>query len=133
LINNSIEKIGSRLIGAAIKVHKELGPGLLEKVYEICLAHELTKCGLTVVRQLVVPVKYDGLLFEEGFRLDLLIEDVIVVEIKAVDAINPVWKAQIISHLKLTGKELGYLINFNVPQMKLGINRFVNTKDYTRK
>jgi GxxExxY protein len=73
------------------------------------------------------------LLFEEGFRLDLLIEDVIVVEIKAVDAINPVWKAQIISHLKLTGKELGYLINFNVPQMKLGINRFVNTKDYTRK
>jgi GxxExxY protein len=105
-----------------------LGPGLLEKVYEVCLSHELRKLGLNVERQLDIPIVYDGLTFEEGLRLDLLVENKVVIELKAVDIVNPVWEAQIISHLMLTGKRLGYLINFNVPLIKDGIRRYVNTK-----
>lgn len=121
-----IENIGRIVVNSAFKVHKELGPGLLEKVYEICLAHELTKAGISVARQLDVPVVYDGIVFKEGLRLDLLVGNEVIVEIKAIETINPVWQAQVISHLKLTGKQLGFLINFNTPLIKDGIQRFIN-------
>ena len=119
------ERIGKIIVNAAYQVHKELGPGLLEKVYEIALTHELQKAGLRVKRQLDIPIVYDGLTFEEGLRLDMLVENLVVCEIKAVDQVNPVWSAQVLSHLKLTGKRLGFLINFNVPLIKQGIKRFV--------
>ncbi len=125
------EIIGKAIVNASFKVHKELGPGLLERVYEICLAHELKKAGFEVSRQVNIPVVYDGLVFDEGLRLDLLVEDLVVVEIKAVDLVNPVWQAQIISHLKLTNKNLGYLINFNVPLIKNGIKRFIGKSQTT--
>jgi GxxExxY protein len=120
------EEIGRLIVNAAFKVHKSLGPGLLEKVYEVCLAHELKKAGVQVQRQLTIPIVYDGIQFDEGLRLDLLVEDKIIVEIKAIEMVNPVWEAQIISHLKLTGLKLGFLINFNVPLIKKGIRRFRN-------
>ena len=119
------ERIGKNIVNAAYKVHRELGPGLLEKIYEITLAHELNKANLNVKRQLDIPIVYDGLTFEEGLRLDLLVENLVVCEIKAVDQVNPVWQAQLLSHLKLTSKRLGYLINFNVPIIKQGIKRFL--------
>lgn len=120
------EEIGRLIVNAAFKVHKSLGPGLLEKVYEVCLAHELKKAGVQVQRQLTIPIVYDGIKFDEGLRLDLLVENKIIVEIKAIEMVNPVWEAQIISHLKLTGLKLGFLINFNVPLIKKGIRRFRN-------
>jgi GxxExxY protein len=127
ILNEEIEEIGKEVVNSAFKVHKSLGPGLLEKVYEICLAHELKKSGLKIQRQVDIPIVYDNLIFEEGLKLDLLVEGKIIVEVKAVDLVNPVWDAQIISHLKLTGMSLGYLINFNVPIIKKGIRRFINT------
>ena len=102
-----------------------MGPGLLEKVYEICFCHELAKRGLAFLRQVDVPIVYDGLKFEEGLRLDVLVENFIICEIKAVDLINPIWEAQVLSHLKLADKRLGYLINFNVKNIGSGIRRFV--------
>lgn len=119
------EEIGKAIVNSAFNVHKALGPGLLERVYEICLAHDLEKQGLKVARQIDIPVVYDNIVFEEGFRLDLLIEDSVIVEVKSVMEIHPVWKAQVISHLKLTGKNLGYLINFNETLIKNGIKRFI--------
>jgi len=121
------EEIGKKIVNAAYVIHKSLGPGLLEKVYEICMSHELTKSGLIVRRQVDIPIVYDGITFEEGLRLDLLVNDKVIIELKAVEIVNPVWEAQIISHLKLTGKRLGYLINFNVPLIKQGVKRFINT------
>lgn len=118
------EMIGKAIVNAAFNIHKSLGPGLLEKVYEVCMAHELRKAGFNVKRQLDIPIIYDGIVFNEGLRLDMLVEDKVIIELKAVDQLNPVWKAQIISHLKLTGLNLGYLINFNVALVKDGINRF---------
>lgn len=119
------EEIGKAVVNAAYKVHSALGPGLLERIYEICMEHELKKAGFKVQRQVDLPVVYDGLVFDEGLRLDLLVEDCIIVEIKAVDTVNPIWTAQLLSHLKLTEKKLGYLINFNVALIKSGIRRFV--------
>jgi len=128
MITERTEAIAKIVVNSAFKVHKELGPGLLERVYEICLAHEIRKTGLDVKRQIDIPIVYDGIEFSEGLRLDLLIEDCIIIEVKAVEQINPVWDAQIISHLKLLNKDLGFLINFNVPLIKSGIRRFINTK-----
>lgn len=128
MLSERTEEIGKIIVNSAFKVHKQLGPGLLERVYEVCLAHEITKAGLDVKRQVDIPIFYDGIEFSEGLRLDLLIEDSIIIEIKAVDQINPVWEAQIISQLKLLNKDLGFLINFNVPLIKSGIRRFINTK-----
>ena len=121
MLSQKTEQIAKIVVNAAFKVHKELGPGLLERVYEICLAHEIGKAGLKVSRQVAIPISYDGIVFDECLRLDLLIEDTVIIEIKAVDIVNPVWSAQIISHLKLTNKNLGFLINFNVPLIKNGI------------
>ena len=120
------EHIGKAIVNAAFNIHKELGPGLLEKVYEVCMAHELRKMGFDVKRQIDIPIIYDGIEFDEGLRLDLLVNDLVIVELKAVDLVNPVWEAQIISHLKLTKLNLGYLINFNVPLIKNGIRRYIN-------
>ena len=122
------EQIAKIIVNSAFKVHKELGPGLLEKVYEACLVYEITKAGFEVKRQVEVPIIYDGVTLKEYLRLDIIVENSIIIEVKAVDIINPVWNAQIISHLKLTNNELGFLINFNVPLIKNGIKRFINSK-----
>lgn len=125
MLSEEIEYIGKVIVNSAFKIHKELGPGLLEKVNEVCLAHEIKKTGIDVIRQVDIPIVYDGIIFEEGLRLDLLVGNSVIVEIKAIETVNPVWQAQVISHLHLTGKPLGYLINFNVPLIKNGIQRFV--------
>ncbi len=120
------EAIGKAIVGAAFKIHKAMGPGLLEKVYEACMEHELRKSGFNIRRQVDIPIVYDGITFNEGLRLDLLVENKIIIELKAMDVVHPVWQAQVISHLKLTDLKLGYLINFNVPIIKQGIKRFRN-------
>ena len=125
-IPESIEQIGRLIVDSAYTVHYNLGPGLLEKIYEVCFCHELTKRGLNYQRQVDIPIVYDNLKFNEGLRLDVLVEGSIICELKAIETVNPVWEAQIISHLKLTGNRLGYLINFNVPKIKDGIRRYVN-------
>ena len=119
------EAIGKAIVHAAYNVHSALGPGLLEKVYEVCLVHELRKAGLNVARQVDIPIQYDGITFDEGLRLDILVENIVIVETKALDQVNPVWTAQVLSHLKLTGLRLGYLINFNVPLIKEGTKRII--------
>ena len=124
-LSNQEESIAKKIVDAAYTVHKILGPGLLEKVYEACFCHELSKRKLKYQRQVDIPVVYDGLIFDEGLRLDVLVEDLIICELKAVENMNPVWEAQILSHLKLIGKRLGFLINFNVPLVKNGIKRII--------
>lgn len=125
-LSEEIESIGKVVVNAAFKVHKELGPGLLEKVYEICLAHQIQKDGVSVTRQVNVPIVFDGLNFEEGLRIDLVAGEKVIVEVKAVDIVNPVWEAQVISYLKMTGMQLGFVINFHVPLIKNGIKRLIN-------
>lgn len=119
------EDIARKIVDSAYTVHKALGPGLLEKVYETCFCYELSKRDLQFLRQVDIPIVYDGIEFEEGLRLDVLVEELIICELKAVDEMNPVWEAQILSHLKLTGKRLGFLINFNVKLIKNGIKRVI--------
>ncbi len=119
------EEIARKIVDAAFSVHKNLGPGLLEKVYEVCLCHELSKRGLKYKRQVDLPIVYDSITFDEGLRLDVFVEELVICEIKAVEATNPVWEAQILSHLKMLNKRLGFLINFNVPVIKKGIKRIV--------
>jgi GxxExxY protein len=115
----------SRIIGAAIEVHKELGPGLLESAYEECLCHEFHLRGLPFRRQIDLPVSYKGLKLDCGYRLDLIVDDTVVVELKAVEALLPVHQAQLLTYMKLTGKQVGLLINFNVPLLTQGIIRRV--------
>ena len=124
-IPKELEIIGKKIVDSAYTVHKNLGPGLLEKIYEICFCHELKKRGLNYQRQLYIPIVYDGIEFDEGLRLDVLVQTHVICEIKALENVNPVWEAQILSHLKLTDNRLGYLLNFNVPLMRNGIRRFV--------
>lgn len=119
------ERIGKLIVDSAFTVHSNLGPGLLEKVYEICFCHELNKRGLSYKRQVDIPVVYDNLIFDEGLRLDVLVEDLVICELKAIENVNPVWEAQLLSHLKLTNKRLGFLINFDVGLIKNGIKRMV--------
>jgi GxxExxY protein len=107
-------------------VHKALGPGLLEGAYEACLAHEISKAGLDYQRQLTLPLVYDGVVVESGYRLDLVVGERVVVEVKAVEALIEVHRAQLLSYLKLGGYRLGYLLNFNVPMMRRGIVRMAN-------
>ena len=120
------EFLAKEIVDCAFKVHKQLGPGFLEKVYEVCFCHELTKKQIPFQRQIDIPIVYDGLIFDEGLRLDVLVDDLVICELKAKDELNPVWEAQIISHLKITDKRLGFLINFNVALIKDGIQRFRN-------
>jgi len=120
-----IDQIAKSIVDSAFRVHQKLGPGLLEKVYETCLAYELEKNGLKVERQKAIPIVYDSISFEEGFRLDLLVEDSVIVEMKATEKDNPLWQAQLLSYMKMTRIKLGFLINFNTPLFKQGIKRFV--------
>jgi GxxExxY protein len=113
------------VVNAAFTVHKTLGPGLLENIYEICMAHEMAKRGLGVERQLPVAVVYDGMELDNALRLDLLVERCVVVEIKAVETVLPVHVAQLLTYLKLSGYRLGLLINFNVPTIREGIKRMI--------
>jgi GxxExxY protein len=112
--------------GAVFKVHTNLGPGLLESVYEFALAHELSKMGYDVWTQVGLPVVYDGIKLELGYRIDLLVNDLVVVEVKSVDALADVHHKQVLTYLKLSGKKLGLLINFNVSSIKDSIIRIVN-------
>jgi len=121
----NIEKIASEVLNCAFRVHSKLGPGILESAYEACLAYELTKAGIRSVRQVPQPIHYDSLQLDEGYRLDLLVEDCIIIEIKAVEALAPVHHLQLKTYLKLSGKTLGFLINFNVPLLKQGLHRIV--------
>ena len=121
-----INNITGQIIDAAMKVHTALGPGLLESAYEACLAHELKKRGFSIERQKEMPVEYDGILIDIGYRLDLLVNDKVVVELKAVSEVAPIHEAQILSYLKLGKKPIGLLINFNVQRLKDGIKRFAN-------
>ena len=124
-VSEEEDRIGREIVNAAFQVHKELGPGLLEKVYEVCFCHVLKQKGFIIKRQLDIPIVFDGILFEEGLRLDVMVNDLVICELKALENVNPVWEAQLLSHLKLTNKRLGYLINFNVPLIKNGIKRMV--------
>ena len=115
-----------RIIGAAIAVHRELGPGLLESTYEACLAHELGEGGIKVERQKSLPVTYRNVALDCGYRVDMLVEEKIIVELKAVDNLDPVHQAQLLSYLRLSGCKVGLLINFNVKLLRDGIRRLVN-------
>lgn len=119
------EGVATAVVDAAFSVHSNLGPGLLESVYETCLVYELKKRSLKAVRQVPVPVLYDGCQLDAGLRLDVLVEDRVVVELKAVESVLPVHAAQLLTYLKLSGHRLGLLINFNVPLIKDGIKRIV--------
>ena len=119
------EMAATAIVDAAYSVHNKLGPGLLERVYEVCFCHELTKKGLSFRRQVDIPIDYDGIKLDGGLRLDVIVEDIVICEIKAVDEMNPVYQAQLLTYLKLTGKRIGFLINFNVPVIKNGIKRII--------
>jgi GxxExxY protein len=123
MTENEIAKI---VVDAAIKVHRALGPGLLESVYEIVLAHELAKRGLKVERQVPISIEYNGLKFQEGFRADIVVEEKIIVELKSVENIQPVHKKQLLTYLRLADMRLGLLINFGSALLKNGISRVVN-------
>ena len=125
-MNHGGTEITEAVIGAAIEVHRHLGPGLLESIYEAALAFELSERGLAVERQKPVPLAYKGLKFDEGFRIDLLVAGEVVVELKCVDAVLPIHEAQVLSYLKLAGLRTGLLLNFKSPVLKQGIKRFVN-------
>ncbi len=122
--------VSREIVTAAMKVHTALGPGLLESTYEACLLHELTKAGLQAEAQVGLPVIYDGIKLDLGYRIDLLVQNLVIVELKSVEAISPVHQAQLLSYLKLSGKSLGLLINFNVAHLKDGIKRFVNGSNW---
>ena len=124
-LSDEEETIGKAIVNAAFLIHKTLGPGLLEKVYEACFCHVLTKNGFLVKRQIEIPIIFENIIFEEGLRLDVLVNNLVICELKAIETVNPVWEAQLLSHLKLTGKRLGYLINFNVPLIRDDIKRMV--------
>ena len=125
-MTTEMNRITDIIIRAAIAVHRELGPGLLESAYEACLVYELMQHGLSVERQKSVPVTYRGVKIDCGYRIDLLVEDKVVVELKAVERLEPIHEAQLLSYLKLSGYQIGLLINFNVRMLKQGIKRLVN-------
>ena len=120
------QAVSHAIITSAMKVHSELGPGLLESAYQVCLQHELRQAGFRSEAQVELPVVYRGTKLDLGYRMDLLVEDLVIVEIKSVEGISPAHHAQVISYLKLSGKSIGLLINFNVVHLKDGIKRFVN-------
>jgi len=121
-----LNDISGKIIECAIKVHRVLGPGLLESTYEACLVHEIRKAGLKVESQVFLPVIYEGIEIDAGYRLDILVEDAVIIELKAVESILSIHEAQLLTYLKLSHKKLGLLINFNVVLLKNGIKRKVN-------
>lgn len=122
-ISERIERVAAEVIDAAIKIHRALGPGLLESVYEACLCYELSKRGIR--QQVGLPVRYEEVFVETGFRLDVLADECVVVEIKSVETLHPIHEAQLLTYLKLSKIRLGFILNFNVPLMKQGIQRMV--------
>jgi len=124
--SSNLNSITGQIIGLAIKVHRLLGPGLLESVYLTCLSYELRKAGLKVEREKIIPLFYEGIKLDQSYRLDLLVNEKVIVEIKAVESIAAIHRAQLLSYLKLTSCPIGLLINFNVELLKEGINRMVN-------
>ncbi|MCW8984556.1 MAG: GxxExxY protein [Thermoanaerobaculales bacterium] len=123
--SKAVDRIATEIVDAAYKVHSELGPGLLESTYEVCLEHELKKRGLTVRRQVSLPVVYDSIEIEAGYRLDLVVEESVIVELKSVDALLQIHVAQVLTYLKLGRYKLGFLMNFNVTRIKDGVKRIV--------
>lgn len=121
-----INELSHEIIGAAIEVHRALGPGLLESAYEACLSHELTLRGVSVRRQVPLPLTYKGVRLDCGYRMDLVVEDAVIVELKAVEHVAPICKVQLLTHLRLMGLWLGLLINFHVPVLQQGIHRVVS-------
>lgn len=121
-----LNELSEKIIGCAIKVHRTLGPGLLESTYEVCLVHELKKAGLQVERQVSLPIFYDGIKLDADYQLDVLVEDKIILELKSVEKLLPIHEAQILTYLKLADKKLGLLINFNVTVLKNGLKRKIN-------
>jgi GxxExxY protein len=119
-----LEDLSRDIVDAGLKVHRALGPGLLESAYERCLVHELELRGRTVRRQVALPVTYEGMTLDSGYRLDLVVDDAIVVEIKAVEALSRLHEAQILTYLRLSGLDVGFLMNFNVVLFKQGLRRF---------
>jgi GxxExxY protein len=124
--NEELNIISKEILDSSIQVHKEMGPGLLESIYELCLINELQTRKLDIQSQISIPLFYKGVELSKDFRIDILVENEIIIEVKAVEVILPVHKAQIISYLKLADKKLGFLINFNVELLKNGFSRFVN-------
>jgi GxxExxY protein len=123
-----LNDITGHIISAAMKVHTAMGPGLLESVYQTCLHHELEKSGLKVHREVAIPVTYDGLKLDAKFRIDMLVEDCVIVELKCADALLPIHKAQILTYLRLADIPTGLLLNFKVVHMREGISRILNNK-----
>ncbi len=121
-----LNDLSEKIIGCAIKVHRTLGPGLLESTYEVCLMHELRKAALKAERQVEFPVFYDGMRLDAGYKLDVLVEDTIILELKSVENLLPIHEAQLLTYLKLANKKLGLLINFNVTILKNGLRRKMN-------
>ena len=119
-------EIGRIIVDCAVQIHKELGPGLFESVYEVILAHALAQLGLQVERQVPIAIEFHGISFEEGFRADLIVEGKVIVELKSVEAVSKTHKKQVLTYLKLTGMKLGYLLNFGDALMKDGISRILN-------
>jgi len=128
LEDTEINDLTGKIIGAAMKIHSAIGPGVLESVYRKCLQHELHKAGLAIKSEVKLPVHYDGLVLESGYRLDLLVQDLVVIELKCVDTLLPIHKAQLLTYLRLANKPLGLLLNFNVVHMREGIKRILNNK-----
>ncbi|MCP9752319.1 GxxExxY protein [Ferruginibacter sp. HRS2-29] len=124
VLNEQEEYLCKEIVSCAYAVHYELGPGLLEKVYETCFCHELKKRGIPFKRQVHLPIVYDGLEFDNGLVIDILVADMIICEFKAVETVNPIWQAQIMSHIKLSGLHVGFLINFNARWIKDGTRRY---------
>lgn len=120
-----VERVGKAVLDAAFKVHTALGPGLLESVYQTTIAYEVRKGGLLVETQVAIPIVYDKIKLESGLRLDMLVEKCVIVELKSVEKMNPVYEAQLMTYLRLSNVRLGFLINFNVPHLKEGIKRMV--------
>jgi GxxExxY protein len=121
-----INDVTGQIVDAAMKVHSSLGPGLLESTYEACLMYELNKRGLVTRNQVPLPVRYEEVVIEVGYRIDLLVAETVIVELKSIDDIAPIHRAQLLSYLKLSGKKVGLLMNFNVPRLKDGIVRMAN-------
>jgi GxxExxY protein len=127
-VDNRLEenKVGDLIVASALRVHTALGPGLLESAYEACLAYELGKHGLDVRQQVPIPLQYEGVALDVGYRLDLLVAQLVIIELKAIEKVLPLHKAQLLCYLKLSKLRLGYMLNFNVAHMRDGIKRVVN-------
>jgi GxxExxY protein len=127
-----VNQVTGIIVTSALKVHSKLGPGLLESAYEACMIYELRKQGLKALRQVALPVVYDGEIIDLGYRIDLLVEDLVIVELKCVECISPVHQAQLLSYIRLSGKNVGLLINFHVAHLRNGIKRMVDGKNWEK-